>query len=343
MTVPIFLPTARRTDIRSRTPVRLSAVAPCYDEELGLPEFCRRACAACESVVGDEYEVVLVDDGSKDKTWDVIETMSERYRHIVGVKLMRNHGHQLAASAGLSVCRGERVLLIDADLQDPPELVAGMWTVMDGGADVVYGKRISREGETRLKKATASLFYRILHRTTDLQIPLDTGDFRLMNRRIVDALNAMPERQRFLRGMVTWVGGKQVAYDYERKSRYAGTTKYPMKKMILFALDAFTSFSIVPLRLAFWFGMASTAVAFALFVYSVSRWLTGGTVTGWASTVAAISLFAGAQLAVLGIIGEYLGRLVLETKGRPLFLIDRLLERKDAVVASSPRIPEFVD
>jgi polyisoprenyl-phosphate glycosyltransferase len=310
----------------ARSACRLSVVAPCFNEELVLSEFHRRTRKACESLVGGSYEIVLVDDGSWDHTWSTIVSLAASDQHVVGVKLMRNHGHQLAATAGLATCRGDRVLLIDVDLQDPPELVSQMWTLMDAGAEVVYGKRKSRAGETRFKRVTAFVFYRLLARLTSVEIQVDSGDFRLMSRRVVDVLKSMPERQRFLRGMVSWIGGRQVPLEYERKPRFAGTTKYPLKKMILFALDALTSFSVRPLRIAFWFGMLSTALAFLLFCYTVVGWLLGSTVVGWASVMATVSLFAGAQLAVLGIIGEYLGRLVQEAKGRPLFIIETIVQ-----------------
>jgi polyisoprenyl-phosphate glycosyltransferase len=305
---------------------RLSVVAPCFNEEQVLAEFHKRTQKACESLVGGSYEIVLVDDGSWDGTWSTILSLAALDQHVVGVKLMRNHGHQLAATAGLATSRGDRILLIDVDLQDPPELVSQMWSLMDAGAEVVYGKRMSREGETRFKRLTAFVFYRLLARLTSVEIQVDSGDFRLMSRRVVDVLKSMPERQRFLRGMVSWIGGRQVPLEYERRPRFAGTTKYPLKKMILFALDALTSFSVRPLRIAFWFGMLSTALAFLLFCYTVIGWLFGSTVVGWASVMATVSLFAGAQLAVLGIIGEYLGRLVQEAKGRPLYLIETIVQ-----------------
>lgn len=308
----------------SSAPIVLSVVAPCYNEQDGLAEFYRRTVAACENTVGHDFELVLVDDGSRDETWNQIAKLSSVDPRVVGVKLMRNHGHQLAATAGLTVARGQRVLLIDADLQDPPELVGKMMALMDDGADVVYGQRSKRQGETWFKKTTASFFYRILGRLTDVKIPVDTGDFRLMSRRVVDVLNAMPERNRFIRGLVSWIGGRQIALAYDRDARFAGVTKYPLKKMIRFAADAFTSFSIVPLRIATWVGVVSAAIAMALLVFTVVQWFRGDIVVGWSSTMAAITLFAAAQLIVLGIIGEYLGRLVQETKNRPMFLIDTI-------------------
>ncbi|MBB3353018.1 dolichol-phosphate mannosyltransferase [Rhizobium sp. BK049] len=303
----------------------LSIVAPCHNEEEGLREFCRRAAAAARSVAGDAFEIILVDDGSSDGTWEIISDLAAKVPQVLGVRLLRNHGHQLASTAGLSASRGERVLLIDADLQDPPELLLMMMPIMERGADVVYGQRTRREGETWFKLATASLFYRALARLASVTIPRDTGDFRLMRRRVIDILLAMPERDRFIRGMVSWIGGRQVALPYERDARFAGSTKYPLRKMINFALDAITSFSTTPLRIATWLGMISAGIAMALLVYTFVRWLQGETVTGWSSIMAAVSAFSAIQLICIGIIGEYLGRLVQESKKRPMFMIETIL------------------
>lgn len=307
----------------------LSIVAPCHNEEEGLREFCRRASAAAQSVAGDAFELILVDDGSSDGTWEIISELAAKVPQVLGVRLLRNHGHQLASTAGLSASRGERILLIDADLQDPPELLLMMMPIMERGADVVYGQRTRREGETWFKLATASLFYRTLSRLASVTIPRDTGDFRLMRRRVVDILLAMPERDRFIRGMVSWIGGRQVALPYERDARFAGTTKYPLRKMINFALDAITSFSTTPLRIATWLGMISAGIAMALLVYTFIRWLQGETVTGWSSIMAAVSAFSAIQLICIGIIGEYLGRLVQESKKRPMFMIEAILRGND--------------
>jgi dolichol-phosphate mannosyltransferase len=309
-----------------RPACRVSIMAPCYNEEECLPEFYRRAKAACEAAAGQSYEIVLVDDGSKDRTWSIIENFSRSDPHVVGVKLLRNHGHQLAVTAGLAATRGERVMMIDADLQDPPELLAEMMPLMDQGADVVYGQRSEREGETAFKKISAKLFYRMLARMSDVNIPIDAAEFKLMSRRIVDILNAMPERQRYIAGLVSWIGGRQVPLVYHRKERFAGETKYPLKKMVLHAINAFTSFSIVPLRMAFYVGVLSTVIAFALMGWTIVQWLRGSTIVGWASLMAVVAFFAGAQLAVLGVIGEYLGRLVQESKGRPVYLVETTIE-----------------
>ena len=304
--------------------IALSVVAPCYNEQESLAEFHGRVTAACEPVSGADYEIVLVDDGSSDCTWQVIQAICGADPRTVGVHLMRNHGHQLAATAGLAVARGRRILLIDSDLQDPPELIGQMMRLMDDGADVVYGRRAGREGETWFKKISAATFYRLLSRIANVPIPQDTGDFRLMRRRVVDVLLAMPERERFIRGMVSWIGGRQTPLVYTRDPRYAGKSKYTLVKMLRFATDAITSFSIAPLRFAVWLGLMVAGMATLLFAYTIVRWLRGDVVAGWTSIMTAVALFAGVQLLVLGIIGEYLGRLVQEAKGRPLFLIDSI-------------------
>ena len=306
--------------IRTKLRPLISVVAPCYNEEESLREFHARAAGACGALT-NSYEIVLVDDGSKDSTWSIIEELADADPHVVGVRLLRNHGHQLAATAGLHVANGERVMLIDADLQDPPELLQAMMAQMDEGADVVYGQRASREGETWFKLATAGLFYRLLTKLTSVPIPRDTGDFRLMSRRVVDLFLLMPERQRFIRGMVSWIGGKQVALPYERHARFAGTSKYPLSKMIRFAVDAITSFSTVPLRIAVWVGLITAGFSMLLLLYALYQWSQNVVVAGWASIITAIAFLGGLQMLMLGVFGEYLGRLVQETKGRPLFMV----------------------
>jgi dolichol-phosphate mannosyltransferase len=305
---------------------KLSIVAPCYNEAEGLSEFCRRAKAAAEAVAGGSFEIILVDDGSSDNTWGVISGLAADIPQVLGVKLLRNHGHQLAATSGLAVARGERVLLIDADLQDPPELLAEMMAIMDQGADVVYGQRSERKGETKFKLITASVFYRLLTRLTSISIPQDTGDFRLMKARIVHILLNMPERHRFIRGMVSWIGGRQVALRYTRDARYAGATKYPLRKMIRFAIDAITSFSIIPLRVSAWMGLISAVFAVGLLIYTLVQWFEGNVITGWSSIMAAVSALSAIQLIALGTLGEYVGRLVQEHKRRPMFMIDCVVQ-----------------
>jgi len=241
--------------------------------------------------------------------------------HIVGLALSRNHGHQLALTAGLSVCRGNRILIIDADLQDPPELLGEMMALMDQGADVVYGQRVSRAGETWHKKTTASLFYRLLSTMTDLPIPSDTGDFRLISRRALLVLQSMPEQHRFIRGMVSWIGFRQVPVRYNRAERFAGETKYPLHKMIRLAVDAITGFSTQPLRISLHLGFVLGLMSAALLAYTLISWIYLGAVQGWTSLMAVVLMLGCAQMLFLGIMGEYLGRLYMQSKQRPLFVI----------------------
>jgi glycosyltransferase involved in cell wall biosynthesis len=308
-----------------RPPPVVSVVVPCFNEEAGLREFHRRAAATCLETCGSCYELVFIDDGSRDGTWDVIQHLASSSGNVVGLRLMRNYGHQIAASAGLTVAQGERVLLIDADLQDPPELLGPMMQTMDSeDADVVYGKRASRLGETRLKIASAAIFYRLLALLVAVPIPGDSGDFRLMRRRIVDALVAMPESPRFIRGMVCMIGGHHVPLRYERQPRLVGHSSYPLTKMVQLALDAITGFSILPLRLATCLGALSALGALFLLGFTVLTWAMGRTVAGWSSIMAAIVFFGAVQLFVLGILGEYVGRLFQDSKRRPLYLVDKI-------------------
>lgn len=303
----------------------LSIVIPCYDEEASLPELVRRVLAVCENQMNGTYEIVLVDDGSKDNTRDLIRDYAARHLEIVGVFLSRNYGHQLALTAGLRVCMGDRVLVLDADLQDPPELLPDMMALMDQGADVVYGKRIERKGETAIKRASAHLFYRLLNRLIDINIPADTGDFRLMSRRALDALNQMPEQHRFIRGMVSWIGFNQVPLEYVRESRFAGETKYPFRKMLGFAMDAIAGFSTLPLRLSIYLGFVCAAFGILLLAYTAYSYLTGIAIQGWTTLMSVVLILGSGQLLVLGVIGEYLGRLYIQSKQRPLFIVEEIV------------------
>jgi polyisoprenyl-phosphate glycosyltransferase len=305
--------------------VKVSIVAPCYNEVAVLPELVRRLEVTCRALAGESYEVILVNDGSRDDTWPLIRALAARTPTIVAVNLSRNVGHQLALTAGLSLSRGERVLIIDADLQDPPELLADMMALMDGGADVVYGQRVQRAGEGIFKRFTAFVFYRLLGMFADVEIPRDTGDFRLMKRRVVDALNAMPEQHRFVRGMVAWLGFRQVPLSYVRDRRYAGATKYSFFKMARFAVDAVTGFSISPLRLSSFLAMVCFLLTAVLGASVVYAWFALNVVRGWTSILAVFLLFSGVQLLVLGVIGEYIGRTYVEVKRRPLFIISEIV------------------
>ncbi|WP_277981208.1 glycosyltransferase family 2 protein [Sphingomonas phyllosphaerae] len=300
----------------------LSVVVPCYNEEATLPLLHARVSAAARAAVGDDHEIVLVNDGSRDGSWAAMQKLAAADRRVVAINLSRNHGHQLALTAGLDLCAGEQILIIDADLQDPPELLADMRAVMArDGADVVYAVRRKREGETFFKKATAAAFYRVLDRVTDTPIPLDTGDFRLMTRRALDALLSLPEQARFIRGMVAWVGFRQVPFAYDRAERHAGETNYPFAKMMRLALDAVTGFSTAPLRWASHLSVMLAGCSLLLLVYIGYGYFSGERVQGWTSTMLVVVVLSAIQMFVLGMIGEYLGRLYIEAKRRPLYLI----------------------
>jgi glycosyltransferase involved in cell wall biosynthesis len=314
----------------------LSVVAPCFNEVDGLNEFHRRVSAACERLAS--WELILVNDGSADATLEVIQSLVRRDPHVVGVNLARNYGHQIALTAGLRHCGGEHILVLDADLQDPPELLDDMLRLMDEErADVVYGQRRARDGETWFKSKTAALFYRVMRRLVDIDIPLDTGDFRLMNRRTAAVLNSMPEQHRFIRGMVAWIGLRQVPLLYDRDPRYAGETHYPLSRMVRLAFDAITGFSVMPLRLASLCGAAIGAIGLCLLSYTIVGWMAGSVTQGWTSLMTLMLILGGAQLLLLGVFGEYLGRLYIEAKRRPLFVVDRVLTHRPAAQAERDR------
>ncbi len=305
--------------------VKLSIVAPCYNEAEGLPAFVERMTQAAEASVAGAYELILVNDGSRDRTWACIQAMALRYRCVVGVNLSRNHGHQLAVTAGLTLAKGERVLVIDADLQDPPELLPPLMARMDEGFDVVYGRRRTRASESRFKLATASAFYRLLASLSEVSIPKDTGDFRLMSRRIVERLNAMPEQDRFLRGMVAWLGGAQTELEYDRDPRYAGQTGYTLRKMVHLAVTGLTGFSTAPLKIAVVLAFIGMALAAAIAAYALVGFFVGHAAPGWTSLALIMAFFGVGQLGCLAIMGAYLGRIYMQVKGRPLFLIDEVV------------------
>jgi dolichol-phosphate mannosyltransferase len=300
----------------------LSIVVPCYNEQGCLEMLHARVSAAAKAAVGEEYEIVMVNDGSRDGSWLLMQRLASADPHLVAINLSRNHGHQLALTAGLDLCAGDQILIIDADLQDPPELLVEMRGVMAAEqADVVYAVRRKREGESLFKKLTASLFYRVLDRVTDTPIPLDTGDFRLMSRRALDAFLSLPEQARFIRGMVAWVGFRQVPFAYDRAERHAGETNYPFGKMVRLAFDAVTGFSTAPLRFASHASVILAGASLLLLVYIAYGFLAGNPVPGWTSTMLVVVVLSAIQMFVLGMIGEYLGRLYVESKRRPLYLV----------------------
>ena len=304
---------------------RLSIVVPCFDEAACLDALHVRLTATARAVAGDDYEIVLINDGSSDNSWSIMARLAAADPHLVAIDLSRNHGHQLALTAGLDLCRGRLIFVVDADLQDPPELLGPMLATLEReGADVVYGVRTERAGETVFKRATAAAFYRLLSRATDVDIPLDAGDFRLMTRRALDVFLAMPEQARFVRGMVAWSGFRQVPFAYEREARFAGTTKYPLSKMIRFALDALTGFSTAPLRLASHAGLWLSLGSVLLIIYIGVSWLSGATIQGWTSLMLVVVVLGAIQMFVLGMIGEYLGRLYTQAKNRPLYVVQNV-------------------
>ncbi len=313
----------------------LSVVVPVFNETAVLPAFYARASAAFAAIPGFDYEIVFVDDGSKDGSFQQLSDLARRDARVRVVKFSRNFGHQIAITAGVDHARGDCVAVIDADLQDPPEVVARMVQQWQAGFDVIYGVRETREGESTMKLATAALFYRLLTRLTNIEIPNDVGDFRLMSRRAVNELGRLREKDRFVRGLVSWIGFKQTGVVYNRDKREAGETKYPYRKMIRFALDGITSFSTVPLRIATWTGYGSALLAVLYLVYVFIMRMLGHTVEGWATIMVAMLFLGSVQLICLGILGEYLGRVFNEVKPRPMYVVEELVatgapERRDA-------------
>lgn len=300
----------------------LSVVVPVYNEKEGLREFYDRTKRVLLDVNGLDHEIIFVDDGSCDGSAQVITQFVGQDARVRLLKLSRNFGHQIAITAGIDAARGNAVVVIDADLQDPPEVILRFIEKWKEGYDVVYGVRETRDGETLLKVWTASIFYRILKASVNLDIPVDVGDFRLMSRRVVEHLKAMQERDRFVRGLVSWIGFRQIGLTYRRDKRYAGETKYPYRKMIRFALDGITSFSSVPLKMATIMGYLTSLIAFAYACSVIVQKFMGYTVQGWATIMVGLLFLGGVQLICLGILGEYIGRIFNETKGRPLYIID---------------------
>lgn len=308
--------------------ITYSIIAPIYNEKENLPALHRRVTEVMDSTA-EPWELILVDDGSSDGSTDIIRALAKEDKRVRPVIFARNFGHQVAVTAGLDYSRGEAVIIIDADLQDPPELILEMSKKWKEGYEVVYAVRAEREGESFFKLWTASLFYRLIYRITDVKIPLDTGDFRLMDRKVVYVMNQMRERHRFLRGMSAWVGFKQIGVEYKRAARTAGETKYPFRKMIRLALNAITGFSYFPLQVATFFGFASASIAILAIPVVVYMRVTGsGAFFGQATTLIAVLFLGGVQLICVGILGEYIGRLYDEAKGRPLYITREAPEDK---------------
>ena len=314
----------------------LSVVVPCFNEAAVVPEMHRRLVSTLEKVPELDFEIIYVDDGSHDATLNVLRELQRTDERVRILALSRNFGQQIAYTAGLQAARGDAVVLSDADLQDPPEVILEMLDRWRGGADVAYGVRTVREGETRFKSWRARTFYRLFNRISDVAIPLDTGDFRLLDRRVVDAFLAMPERDRFIRGMVSWTGFRQEPVFFRRTARLAGETKFPFKEMVRIAADSVLSFSSLPLRLAIHVGLLAAGFALLGVACAVAiRLLTGVWVAGWALLFIGVLFQGGVQLVALGILGEYVGRIYNEVKRRPLYLV-----RERRGFASRPGEPE---
>lgn len=302
----------------------ISIVVPMYYEENVADECYKRL----KKVMNDNninYEFIFVNDGSKDRTFEILNKIAEEDNNAKIISFSRNFGHQIAVTAGVDKAKGDAVVVIDSDLQDPPELIPKMIDLWNEGYKVVYAKRKKRKGESFFKLFTAGIFYRILDRMTDIDIPLDTGDFRLMDRDVVNVLKTMKENNRFVRGMVSWVGFKQTPIEYERDERFAGETKYPLKKMIKFASDGIISFSAKPLKLMGSLGVFCVSISLIIFLYALIRKLTNdvNVVSGWASIMTAVTFLGGVQLLSISVLGEYIGRIYDESKGRPLYVVEK--------------------
>ena len=304
---------------------KISVIIPMYFEELVAEECYKRVSTVLKAINNYEYEIIFINDGSTDKTLEILESIAKNDNRVKVISFSRNFGHQAAVTAGLKEVTGNVAVIIDADLQDPPELIPEMVKLWEEGNEVVYGKRKTRDGESVFKLMTAKMFYKTLNYFSDVDIPKDTGDFRLVDRKVVDKMNSLPEHNKFLRGLWSWLGYKQYAFEYERKERFAGETKYPLKKMLKLASDGIISFSSKPLKLVGLLGAFSIMVSVFILIYALISFAfkLNNLSAGWTSLMVAITFFAGVQLLSLWIISEYIGRIYDETKGRPQYIIDK--------------------
>jgi len=302
--------------------VKYSIIIPVFNEEENIQKLFERLLQVVSGLSSD-FELIFINDGSKDNTLQLVKDLAANEPKVKYINLSRNFGHQIAVSAGLDACLGQRVVIIDADLQDPPELVLEMDLKMNEGYHVVFARRRKRKGESLAKLLTARLFYRLLARIASVEIPLDTGDFRIMDKKVVDVLRAMPEQNKFLRGQISWIGFKQTYVEYDRSERQGGKTGYTYGKMFRFALDGITSFSDAPLRLASWMGFVVSGVAFIALIYALwGKYVMHNSEPGWASIIVSVLFLGGIQLISLGFIGEYLSRISSNVKQRPLYIVD---------------------
>lgn len=300
----------------------LSIIIPCFNEEEVISETFKRILKIASEITYLDIEIIFIDDGSKDLTPVLLQNFVNKENFVKAIFLSRNFGHQIAVTAGLDASKGDAVVIIDADLQDPPEVIHEMILEWEKGYDVVYGKRIDRKGESIFKKLTAKMFYRVLNMLSDVYIPLDTGDFRLISKNVVQNLKQMPEKDRFLRGMISWVGFRQTAIKYHRDKRFAGVSKYPLRKMLKFASDGILSFSTKPLQISIGLGMVSSFLSLLVICYALFlRIFTNIWVEGWTALMIAVLFIGGIQLLCIGILGNYIGRIYDESKNRPLYLV----------------------
>ena len=304
---------------------KVTLVIPMYYEEKVADECYKRVKQNLEKLENYNHEIIFVNDGSKDKTLDILENIANNDKNVKVISFSRNFGHQAAVTAGLKYVTGDAIVIMDADLQDPPELIPDMLKLWEKGNEVIYGKRKSRKGESAFKLLTAKMFYKTLNALSDVEIPRDTGDFRLVDRKVVDTINALPEHNKFLRGLFSWVGYRQAAFEYERKERFAGETKYPLKKMFKLASDGIISFSTKPLKVVGALGMLSIFISVILLIYALVSYAfkLNDISAGWTSIMVAITFFSGIQLLSIWIIAEYVGRIYDETKQRPQYIVDK--------------------
>lgn len=304
---------------------KISVIIPMYYEEEVAEECYKRMTSVLQNIENYDYEIICINDGSRDKTLSILENLAIRDKRLKVLSFSRNFGHQCAVTAGLKYVTGDAIVIIDADLQDPPELIPEMLKLWEAGNDVIYGKRKTRDGESVFKLFTAKMFYKALNALSDVEIPKDTGDFRLVDRKVVDTINSLPEHNKFLRGLFSWVGYKQTPFEYERKERFAGKTKYPLKKMLKLASDGIISFSTKPLKIVGGLGMISIVISFILLIYALISYIfkLNNLSAGWTSLMLGITFFAGVQLLSLWIMSEYIARIYDESKNRPQYIIEK--------------------
>ena len=304
---------------------KISVIVPMYYEEKVAEECYNRLTNVLKNIKDYEYEIIVINDGSKDKTLEILEKLAQHDEKLKVISFTRNFGHQAAVTAGLKHVTGDAIVIIDADMQDPPELIPEMLKLWEDGNEIIYGKRKTREGETAFKLLTAKMFYNTLNALSDVEIPKDTGDFRLVDRKVVDTINLLPEHNKFLRGLFSWVGYKQTPFEYERKERFAGKTKYSLKKMLKLASDGIISFSNKPLKIVGGLGIISIIISICILIYALLSYIfkLNNLSSGWTSLMVAITFFAGVQLLSMWIMSEYIGRIYDETKQRPQYIIDK--------------------